>query len=215
MSKRNFYEDDTHVVPEPGTVVPAAGTELQALGTLTSVDGASVRTASFLERVFKSLRQETQGAYLKLRSKTDSVYASVNSNERAVTSTMLQLHNKLEDLFPNAVYVIIAGLAGNIAGRRHGIAAKVVYPTVFATAAFAYFLPKTFTNTKNYLWEVEQQKLPAVAAKQKELANLAEDLVNDVEKGADDTKQWLSSTVHGLRQKVADVTGLNIDDVKK
>ncbi|CAN3372731.1 hypothetical protein DIURU_004780 [Diutina rugosa] len=214
-SKRNFYEDDANVVPKPGSVVPAAGTEVQAVGTSTVVDGTSVRSARFLERVFRSVRQELEDVYLTLRSKGDEAYSSLNSAERQVTSTVSGLHARQEDLFPNSVYILIAGLAGNIAARKHGVVAKVTLPVLFGTVAFRYFLPQTFANTTHYLWEVEQRNFPEVAAKSSELAKHTHELVDDVEKGAEHSKQFVNDTVAGLRRKVADVTGLHIDEVSK
>lgn len=214
-TKRNFYEDDANVVPQPGTIVPAAGTEVKAVGTSTVVDGTLVRSARFLERLFRSVRQDVEDVYLKLRSKGDEAYTQLNSAERQVTSTVLGLHARQEDLFPNAVYIIIAGLAGNIAARKHGVIAKVTLPLVFGTAAFRYFLPQTFANTTHYLWEVEQRNFPEVAAKLLELAQHTHELVEDVEKGAEHLKQFVNNTVAGLRRKVADVTGLHIDEVSK
>ncbi|MCH0629314.1 hypothetical protein JNB11_04985 [Kocuria palustris] len=214
-SKRNFYEDDANVVPKPGSVVPAAGTEVQAVGTSTVVDGTLVRSARFLERVFRSVRQEVEDVYLTLRSKGDEAYSSLNSAERQVTSTVLGLHARQEDLFPNSVYILIAGLAGNIAARKHGVVAKMTLPVLFGTVAFRYFLPQTFANTTHYLWEVEQRNFPEVAAKLLELAKHTHELVDDVEKGAEHLKQFVNDTVAGLRRKVADVTGLHIDEVSK
>lgn len=214
---RRFYEDDADVLPAPGTVVPAAGTELKSmLGTSTSVDGTSVRSARFLERVFKLVRETVQDAYLSLRTTGDEAFLKFNNTERAVTLRMSQLHNRQEDLLPNAAYVAVAALAGTIAGRKHGFLARATLPVVFGTAAFRYFLPQTFANTTSFLWDVEQQKMPEVALKQQELVTLTENFVRDMGKTTEELRQFLLEQAEGLRRKVASITGLNVEeDVSK
>lgn len=215
-SKRRFYEDESNVVPVPGTVTPAAGSEVEILGPNRLVDGISVRSPSALESTFKSGRESVASAYNSLQGFLNNKYVQYNEKERQVTSTVSGLHNKTEDLLPNGIYILIAALSGNIMARQRGIVSKATFPVILGVASFKYFLPQTFSNTTGFIWSLEEKYIPEVAHSQQVSIEKADEFVNQIEKASESSQKSLQGRVQSLRQKIADVTGLNIDgDVTK
>lgn len=210
--KRSFYEDEENVVPIPGTVTPAAASELESLGNNRIIDGISVRSSKATENLFKSAREYTESTFDNLSNWANSKYATYNETERQVTNTVSGLHNKTEDLLPNSLYILVAVLTGTIAARTRGVIAKVVFPTVFGLASFKYFLPKTFENTTGFVWKLEEENVPQIAAHQKFAYNSALDLAHKIEENTETGKKSIENSVHSLRKSIADITGLNIDE---
>lgn len=209
--KRRFYEDESSVVPVPGTVTPAAGTEVEALGPTKLVDGTSVRTSQSLESFFASSRSALSRWYTGAQAYINDGYTKYYETERRVTSTVSDLHHKQEDLLPNGIYVVIAALSGNILARQRGIVAKAVYPVALGLASFKYFLPQTFANTTGFAWTLEKRFIPQVADTQEQSLKKADELLHKLEATSASSQQKVQSSVQSLRQKIADVTGLNLD----
>ncbi|EAZ63837.2 hypothetical protein PICST_37814 [Scheffersomyces stipitis CBS 6054] len=210
--KRRFYEDETDVVPVPGTVTPAAGTELEALGSNRLIDGISVRSPEAVESVFKSARETSQNVLAQVQSYVNDGYSKYYETERHVTSTVGELHAKSEDLLPNSIYIVIATLSANIAARQRGIIAKATFPVAFGLAAFKYFLPQTFANTTGFLWKLEKNNLPQIAQQQEYVFNKTGELVQKIEQTSESSKKSIESSIHSLKHSIADVTGLNINE---
>ncbi|KAK6463331.1 apolipo protein O-domain-containing protein [Scheffersomyces coipomensis] len=210
--KRKFYEDEVDVVPRPGTVVPASGTELEALGPNKIVEGISVRSPTAVESFFKSGREITSEYYTKLQGYINQGYSKYNETERQVTDSVSALHNRSEDLLPNSIYIVIATLSGNIAARQRGVISKITFPVILGIASFKYFLPQTYINTKNFIWKLEQDKLPQVAEQQVFVYNQADSLVKTIEQTSDSSIKTVESSIQSLRKSIADITGLNIDE---
>lgn len=210
-SKRNFYEDESNIVPIPGTVTPAAGTELAALGNNRLVDGISVRSPSSLEAIFKSGRQSLVGAYDSIQKYVNSGYVKYCEKERLITTTASSLHSKSEDLLPNSIYIVVATLSGNIIARQRGIVSKVFFPVTLGIASFKYFLPQTFSNSTQFVWNLEQRFLPQLAQTQKASLEGADKLIHKIEETSDASQKSVSNSIQSLRKSIADVTGLNID----
>ncbi|KAF8003158.1 hypothetical protein HF325_002403 [Metschnikowia pulcherrima] len=181
-SKRRFYENEQQVVPLPGTVTPSTPAEAELLGPRSLVNGVTVRSAAPLESAFRSVR------------------------------TVAALHNKREDLFPNSIYIIIAGLSGNILARNRNIVSRAVYPVALGVAAFSYFLPQTFRNTRDFVWAAEQRALPEVAKQQVAAFEQANGFVHLVEETAASSQQKVHSGLESLRRSISKITGLNIDE---
>ncbi|ODV76963.1 uncharacterized protein CANTADRAFT_23805 [Suhomyces tanzawaensis NRRL Y-17324] len=211
-SKRRFYEDETDVVPVPGTVIPAPASEIEALGSSRIVSGASVRSDKNLEQAFKSARETAHGVLVQAQNYVDQGYSKYNNTERQVTTTVSALHDKHEDLLPNSIYIVVAALSGNIAARQRGILAKAVFPVALGLASFKYFLPQTFANTTSFLWKLEQQKLPHIAEQQEYAVIKAGDLVQSIESTAQAGKKSFEDKAQSLKKSIADATGLNIDE---
>lgn len=211
-SKRNFYEDEQSVVPVPGTTTPTSESQLEILGPRSVINGVTVRSTGQIESFFRSVRESVYGAYVSTNEYLNEGKNKYYETERQVTGTVSALHNKLEDLLPNSLYIAIAALSGNILARQRGVVAKAVLPFGLGLASFKYFLPQTFSNTMGFLWKVEQRSLPELASTQVLALEKAESFVLLIETTAVSSQQKVTAGAESLRRKIVDVTGLNIDD---
>ena len=211
-SRRKFYEDESEVVPVPGTVEPAQESEVEILGPNRLIDGVSVRSPRPIEKFFKSARESVSDVVSSVQSEVNSGYTKLNQSEQAIASTVSKLHNKSEDLLPNSLYIAIATLSGTIIGRQRSIIGKVLYPLVLGTVSFRYFLPQTFKNTTGFIWDLEQKNLPQLAQSQQLALQKADELATQVEQSSESSKQYLQKTTSDLRKSLADIAGLNIDE---
>ncbi|CAK7903806.1 MICOS subunit Mic26p [[Candida] anglica] len=211
-SKRRFYEDETEVVPVPGTVTPSSGTELEILGQNRLIDGISVRSPSSLESAFKTIRESVVDVYNQGRAYLDTTYVQYHETERKVTNTVSQLHAKQEDLLPNSIYVLVAALSGNILARQRNIVAKATFPVVLGLASFKYFLPETFGRTTGFVWSLEKQNLPHLAQQQELAVAKTNELVTTIGQSTETGQKKLQSGVQSLRSSIAGITGLNLDE---
>ena len=182
------------------------------MGPRSVVNGVTIRSAAPVESAIKSVREAVFGAYSTVHSYLHDKKHDVLASERQITGTVAALHSKHEDLFPNVIYIVIAGLSGNIVARNRGIVARAVYPVALGTAAFAYLLPKTFENTREFLWRAEQRVLPQVAQQQAAVLDHATGLVGHVEQTAVAGQQKVHDGWENVRQSVSKATGLNIDE---
>lgn len=210
--KRSFYEDEKDVVPLPGTIIPSTDAEVEILGPRLVVNGVTVRSASALESALRSVRESLYGAYTSTQEYLNDGKAKIYEAERKVTGTVSSLHNKREDLLPNAIYIVIGGLSGTILARRRGILARAFLPVAFGLASFKYFLPETFANTTGFAWKVEQRTVPELANSQVRAMEKAGDFVNLVEQSAKSGQEKVHAGVETLRRQISVVTGLNIDE---
>lgn len=210
--KRNFYEDEKDVVPVPGTVIPSTTSEAELLGSNSVVNGVTVRSAPQLESVFGSVRGSLYNTYVSAQNYLNQGKEKVYDAERKVTGTVSSLHNKSEDLLPNSIYVVIAGLSGNILARQRGILARTFLPLALGLASFKYFLPQTFSNTAGFAWKVEQRTVPELANGQVAVLEHAEKFKENIEKTAESSKGKLHNGVQAVRRKVSVLAGLNVDE---
>lgn len=199
MTNRNFYED------EPLDTTAAART----------VNGVVVASPPALESSFKSARESLFSAYSASVDYVNSGYTKYYNTEQKVTTTVSELHDKSEDLMPNAVYVFIAALSGNIMARQRGIMAKAVFPVVLGLGSFKYFLPKTFSSTMAFVWRLEQQKVPEIAKQQEQLVTKLGELVGKLEKTGEASREKVSGGLEKAREVVSKYTGLNFEDATK
>ncbi|EDK43557.1 hypothetical protein PVL30_001712 [Lodderomyces elongisporus] len=211
-SNRRFYEDDVTAAHIPGTVVAAPASEIASLGENRIVDGISVRSTPTTEIFFKTIRFHAVGNWTRFNHWVNQKYTTFNDTERYVASTVSDLHYKREDLLPNGIYVVIAILSGTIAARPRGILAKVAFPTIFGLAAFKYFLPKTFENTREFAWSLEQKNLPEVARQQENAYHSAVGLAKAIEEGTEHSVKRVEEGAATVRRSIAGITGLNLDE---
>lgn len=212
-TRRRFYEDESNIVPIPGTVTAAPATELEGvLGANRLIDGISVRSPSQLESFFKSSRESLFSLYNCSLSYLDAGYAKYHNTEKKLTTTVSDLHAKQEDLLPNGIYVIIATLLGNIFARQRGVVAKLTFPVIFGLASFKYFLPETFSRSLNFTWRLEQQHLPQLAETQVSALENTQSLVSLLEKTTTTSQLKVQEGVNSFRRSIANVTGLNLDE---
>ncbi|KAI5960408.1 uncharacterized protein KGF55_004700 [Candida pseudojiufengensis] len=211
-SKRNFYEDDTNVVPVPGTTIPAPASEIESLGNNKLIDGISVRTTKPTENFFKQIREFTSHKLNEFNHWINHNYTKYNETERLVTSTVSDLHYKKEDLLPNGIYVVIGTLAGVIAARPRGIISKISFPIITGLLTFKYFLPVTFDNTTDFAWKLEQRNLPQIAEKQKDAYHSTLKFAKSIENTTENSIKLVENGAQSLKKSIADITGLNLDE---
>lgn len=210
--KRNFYLNEEDVVPVPGTTSAATGTQLEVLGPNKMVNGVSVRSTEPTEGLFRGAREALQNSIKSGQELVNDVYTRYYNTERQVTSTVSELHYKKEPLFPNALYVIVGALSGNIFARQRGVLSKLLFPIVFGGISFKYFLPQTFDNTTLFLWKLEEKNLPHIAENQKLAADKAAAWAKTIEQDATVSKKYLEERGTAWKKSIADVTGLNVDE---
>lgn len=208
-TKRNFYEDELAVAAQPGNSTKAAESPL---GPRLVVNGVTVRSTTGVEGFFRSVREAVYGSYTSTQEYLNEGKARIYEAERLVTGTVSALHDKREDLLPNAIYVVVAGLSGNILARRRGIVARTVAPIVLGLASFRYFLPQTFANTMGSAWAVEQRVAPELASGQVAALESAGNFVGRVEQLAQSGRNSVNSGIETARRKVTEWTGLNLDE---
>lgn len=95
----------------------------------------------------------------------DNALTSTLRLEHSFTSTLRSLappKESSERVFPGALYVLVASMAGSIVTRNRNVLLRASVPAaVGITAAYAV-LPVTMGNVGNLVWEYEE-RYPAVA----------------------------------------------------
>ena len=201
-SKRSFYSEESDVTPEVGK--PTQPKLPKLVEEETSIE-------SFLESKIKVAREELFNYFEKSKNvyidKSDQYFQT----ERAVFSTMSSLHDRREEFFPNALYVLTGGLFGSVLARKRNLFVRFLSPVAFGLISFRFFFPSTFANVFGYLDAAERKNLPDVHNKQVELINRAEDLVKKTSESADTSTKEISSFFEKAKKTFGDYTGLNVD----
>lgn len=201
-SKRDFYVNESDVPPEVGSP-----TEPQLPGLVKEEMSAE----SFFEQKIKLAREQLQ----TVLEKSKQVYIEQSDkyfkSEREVSSTISGLHDKTEELFPNALYVITGGLFGSIIARKKNFLFRIISPTVFGLASFNYFFPSTFNNVFGFLDNAEKTSLPDVYAKQTEIINQAEELVKKTQETAENSTKEVTGYFSKMKKSIGYWTGMNVD----
>jgi organizing structure protein 2 len=205
-TKRSFYEDEKDVVPEISGTPATPGTSGKF------VNGVLVNSSLSLESGLKSVRQSLYNVYAGAIDYVNKGYTQYYNTEQKITTTVSQIHDKSEDLMPNAIYIAIGALSGTIMGRQRSVFLRATLPVILGIGSFKYFLPQTFASTKEFVWRLEKQKLPEIAKQQEALATKSAELVNSLEKSTEASQHKVSSSVESLRKNIKKYTGLNLDD---
>lgn len=208
-SKRSFYTETMDVSTVPGV---ASQEDTELLGPRTVVNGMTVRLTPAMEGVFGAARTTLLDAWTYVESSVNDGKNSLYQKEREVSATVRGLHHRSEDLLPNAVYIAIAVLTGQIMARNRSIVAKAVLPVGLGLGAFKYFLPQTFSHTADFVWKAEQKALPGLASTQGAAVEQAEKLAQSLEETAAKSQEKYHMGVETLRTKVIKFTGLNLNE---
>lgn len=201
MSGRTFY------TPEK----PQADT--QAEPQLPKIQSVEQGVESALQSSIHAARTQLQ-VYL---DKSKEAYITQSQKyfeaEREVNKTIANLHDRREDLLPNAIYIITGSLLGSIVTRRSNVFLKVAAPVAFGVASFKYFMPLTFDRTFSFASDIQKEQLPTVYQKQNELINKADELVKQTTELAESQQNSVHSFLNSTKRTIAEWTGLNIDQV--
>lgn len=209
---RSFYEDEEHLTPLPGTTETPSKQELESLQPRL-VNGASVRSPSFLQSKFESLRNIINNTFTSTETKIDELTTSYHKKEQHFSTTIANLHNRDEDLLPGSIYILIAALTGSIITRRSNILFRGIVPLTLGTIAFKFALPKTFNNSTSFLHSIENEKLPELTKSQDQFVKDLENLVNKSEAGVQDGVKKFDNNVEELKKGIKKYGGLNVDEV--
>ncbi|WPK25437.1 hypothetical protein PUMCH_002754 [Australozyma saopauloensis] len=207
-SKRRFYAETTDVSTVPGNT----SEETQLLGPREVVGGMTVRLTPILEGVFEAARKTVENSFETVESYVNDGKTSLYATERQVLATVQSLHHRSEDLMPNAIYVAVAALTGQIMARNRGFVAKAVLPVGLGLGAFKYFLPHTFAHTTDFVWKAEQRAMPGLASTQGAAVEKAEKFAKTLEESAVKGQEKYYSGVESLQQNVRKFTGLNLSE---
>lgn len=143
------------------------------------------------------------------QAQVDKAVDSYVAAERRVTNTVADLKAENEDLLPGSIYVLVAGLAGAIFTRRRNILLRATVPLATGVAAFAYFLPTTYRNTRALVWQYEQ-RAPALADAHIQVDAQVRSAFQAAQNAAESAETALESGVHTVRSFVAESTGLRL-----
>lgn len=201
-NKRSFYTRDTEVTPATGTPTePQVPKLVQDEQCVESLLESKLKIAR--EELFKYLDLSKQIYIDKSKEYYDV--------EREVLSTASSLHDRREEFFPNALYVLTGALFGSVLTRRRNILLKLITPVACGLISFKLFFPITYDNVFGYLDNAEKEKLPDFYSKQTELINQAEDLVKKTAETTDNGSKEISSWFETAKKTIGEYTGLNVD----
>ncbi|KAK9233926.1 apolipo protein O-domain-containing protein [Lipomyces kononenkoae] len=197
--KKSIYDDDK--VPDPKSEPP------------TVIRKPPAVLESYVRSARESLSRGTHFISVHLDVAMERYLAA----ESTVTTTVSELKSENEALFPGAIYVLVATLTGSIVARKRNVVLRgLLVPSAFGVAAFAYFLPTTYTNVGNLIWKFELIA-PAVANAHVKTKNAITDFVETVHKFRTDSRAKVEDAVRKTRQALKKNTGLLIteEDEKK
>jgi organizing structure protein 2 len=130
----------------------------------------------------------------------DSALTSALAMEHSFTSTVRSLappKESGEKIFPGALYVLVASMAGSIVTRNRNVLLRATVPAAVGVAAASAVLPITMRNVGDLMWTYEE-KYPVIA--DAHLRTRAR-IQHFIETG----KAHAGSTVGMVEGKVADV----------
>ncbi|KAJ1969113.1 hypothetical protein IWQ62_000828 [Dispira parvispora] len=120
--------------------------------------------------------------------------------ERHTGSVIRNTIPREERLFPGAIYVAVAGLAGSIFSRKRNFLVRWTTPLVFAAASSFYFLPGTARTLSQNIYGAYRD--PATEQQAREvfgkLTGLGDRFNNNIERTVHDARQNLVESVRTL-----------------
>ncbi|KAK9433341.1 apolipo protein O-domain-containing protein [Lipomyces doorenjongii] len=170
-----------------------------------------------LESYVKSARESLSRATQFILVHLDVAMERYLSAESTVTTTVSELKSEEEPLLPGAIYVLVATLTGSIVARKRNVVVRgLLVPGAFGVAAFAYFLPITYTNVGNLIWKFEVMA-PRVANAHLKTKNAITNFVEKVDTFRKDSRAKVDEAVRKSRRALKENTGLLIaeEDSKK
>ncbi|KAK9360860.1 apolipo protein O-domain-containing protein [Lipomyces starkeyi] len=190
--KKSIYEDVKAAVPKsaPPIVIKQPPPVLE----------------SYVRSARESLSRATQFVLVHL----DVAMERYLSAESTVTTTVSELKSEEEPLLPGAIYVLVATLTGSIVARKRNVIVRgLLVPGAFGVAAFAYFLPITYTNVGNLIWKFEVMA-PNVANAHMKVKNSITNFAESVDKLRKDSRAKVEEAVRNSRRALKENTGLLI-----
>ncbi|GME84539.1 unnamed protein product [Ambrosiozyma monospora] len=207
MGKRSFYTDDDEISSTPG-LTSAISPELETK-QVVQIDDNTKFVKGKLIKTFPQLEQFSNQWRKWLISKTDVATAEYDNLKSAVNNEISTVTNKTSELItepvlPSTIYILTAALTGSILSNRRNIAVRFLAPTVFGIASFKYFMPHSFSNVGNWLYQLEGEYVPEVQKFQDDTTKSTNDLIAAAEQFQKETNDSLVSSVKETRQYIMD-----------
>lgn len=168
MSKRNFYQDLETEEPLAGTNSTITSSQLskQSINhddtwSAGLVNGMTIRSSDFLESQLKSFRSFTI-------SNLDYYFYEYQTLKSSLCNELHSVSNKYnqlvaEPVLPNSIYILVSTFSGSILVNRRSLPVRFITPVIFGTVAFSQFMPRSFKNARQFLWENEKSYCPEFA----------------------------------------------------
>lgn len=176
-----------------------------------TINGVVARSPEAIQETFKYLREKYCNGFEVL---TDNYFKAADvyhEKEDKVSSSIANLHDRREDLLPNAIYIVAGGLAGSIIARRKNIVVRGLLPVVMGLASFKLFLPETFRNTVNFANQLERENLPQVAETQSKMVSKAEEAYQQTHLSVENSSKKAASLLERCKSYIVEYTGLNLN----
>lgn len=109
-----------------------------------------------------------------------------------------------EQLFPGAIYVLVATLTGSIVSRNRGFLLRTTFPLAVGIAAGWYLIPVTMRNTSDLIWEYEK-KVPAVAETHSQISTFVRDAWAQTQGYTKGAAEWADEKANEARKSVEDL----------
>ncbi|KAG8812036.1 hypothetical protein FRC17_002222 [Serendipita sp. 399] len=171
-----------------------------------------VEVPTQLESNIRKTREIVAEAYGAGRSRVQTVVDRWIGVEHAVETRLKSLSPPadVEPLFPGALWVGVAMLSGSIFSRGRRIS-RIIRPPLWGLVAAAFFLPNHTRNVGNYIFELEERYIPAVAKRQQELAANGKRGLESSKDGVQRLRGELDVQMGKVTDFVRSTTGLKFD----
>ncbi|KAG8812073.1 hypothetical protein FRC17_002212 [Serendipita sp. 399] len=171
-----------------------------------------VEVPTQLESNIRKTREIVTEAYGVGRSRVQTVIDRWIGVEHAVETRLKSLSPPadVEPLFPGALWVGVAMLSGSIFSRGRRIS-RIIRPPLWGLVAAAFFLPNHTRNVGNYIFELEERYIPAVAKRQQELAANGKRGLESSKDGVQRLRGELDVQMGKVTDFVRSTTGLKLD----
>ncbi|KAI8056360.1 apolipo protein O-domain-containing protein [Thamnidium elegans] len=143
------------------------------------------------------------------KTHVNSFVQRIQQLENDVTSNIESTIDKDEEIFPNALYIGVAALAGTIIARKRNIVLRFLTSSTLAIGTSYYLLPKTSHNVQAQLEKAEKNYPHVLAVHEK-----INESVFGVRKQVDDTVAQLRGAVDENANKLRQQIQENTDKVK-
>ncbi|CAK9436184.1 uncharacterized protein LODBEIA_P07420 [Lodderomyces beijingensis] len=166
MAPRSFYENDTPVIPKPGTTQPISRQleeEDSPHGQVSFVNGMIIRTTPQIETWMQAMRTSFNRNFQIWE-------AELATQKSAFSNELTHLQNDFdavvtEPILPRGLYILTVALTGSIMARNSNIVVRFMAPVAFGAGALRYFMPQTFHNVGARYDAWEKANAPHVYAK--------------------------------------------------
>ncbi|MCJ1307799.1 hypothetical protein MMC25_001447 [Agyrium rufum] len=139
-----------------------------------------------------------------LESRLNDSMSYILATEASFTSTIASLAPEPstgERVLPNALYVLVAGMASSIVVRNRNILLRATVPGVVGVGAAWYVMPYTMRNVSDLVWRYEE-RVPVVAMNHLRVKGAVVQGWKEAKVRGDAVSRWAEERVRGGREIV-------------